>query len=431
MPEVAVLMRDLRIADNPVLAGAGTDVVPLFVSDDSVHMSPNQKAYLHESLRDLDRSLRELGSSLVYRAGSFDTEVRKVVDEVRAGRVHIGRDADELSQRRVADLRASLGVPIIEHTSITVIDPHAVTPVSADYYQRFTPYHERWRTEERRPIHQLPSALRPHSVNGQPIPDPPTLGTSPQRRNGGERAARKRFDAWIDLARSYGDTRDELVDGSTSRVSEALSFGELSAVEVVDAALGHGADEFVRQVAWRDFNHQLLFHRPDLEHQGLRSDPIRWIVDDEALDAWREGRTGYPVVDAAMRQLTETGWMPNRARMITASFLTKHLLQDWRVGAEWFRAWLTDFDVANNQLGWQWVAGVGVDTNPWRMLNPTLQSRRHDPSGGYITTWVPELSAWWVDDVHDPSPESRTRSGYPPTIIDHREAVARYRDRKR
>jgi deoxyribodipyrimidine photo-lyase len=132
-----------------------------------------------------------------------------------------------------------------------------------------------------------------------------------------------------------------------------------------------------------------------------------------------------------MRQLLATGWMHNRARMLTASFLTKHLLQDWRIGADWFLRWLTDADIANNQLGWQWVAGVGVDTNPWRMFNPTLQSRRYDPDGDYIKRWVPELSASWVDDVHDPSGDARRRSGYPTRIIEHPDAVQRFKARSR
>jgi len=231
-------------------------------------------------------------------------------------------------------------------------------------------------------------------------------------------------------SKSYGNSRDAFAVAGTSRISEALHFGELSALEVVEAAEEHGADSFVRQVAWRDFNYQLLFHRPDLAESDLRPSTFQTTFDGGSVDAWKSGRTGYPVVDAGMRQLRATGWMHNRTRMLTASFLTKHLLQDWRIGARWFQVWLTDGDIANNQLGWQWVAGTGVDTNPWRMFNPTLQSRKYDPAGTYIRTWVPELADASVDDIHDPPQSLRESVGYPERIVDHSEAVERFKGRE-
>ncbi len=434
MRDLALFTRDLRLADNPVLVAAGRGAIPLFVDDpqtDSFARSPNRMAYLRESLVSLDSSLRDIGSSLVYRRGEWFSEIQQVVKEVNADRLHLARDVSEAAQERISALRRELDVPVVEHQSITAVALTALSPASADYYQRFTPYFNRWTSLPRRPLLPAPTELLRHGLASDAIPSMPIGDTSPQRKHGGESEARARFGSWLPHSKSYENSRDVFATAGTSRISEALRFGELSALEVVEAAEEHGADAFVRQIAWRDFNYQLLFHRPELERVDLRSGTFRPALDSVSVDAWKRGQTGYPVVDAGMRQLRATGWMHNRTRMLTASFLTKHLLQDWRIGARWFRVWLTDGDIANNQLGWQWVAGTGVDTNPWRMFNPTLQSRKYDPAGNYIRTWVPELVDASVHEIHDPSQSLRESVGYPEAIVEHSDAVERFKHRER
>ena len=433
MPDVALFTRDLRVADNPVLFAAGHDAIPLFVDDRQMGPfsgSPNRMAYLSESLVSLDRSFRDLGSSLVYRRGDWHSEIQQVVMEAGADRLHVARDVSEFDRGRVSALRVGLDVPVVEHSSMTAVGVTAISPGSAAFYQRFTPYFNRWISAPRRRAHPTPSGLQDHGLASDALALGGLDGTSPQRERGGESGARARFGTWLADSKSYGTSRDAFAVAGTSRISEALHFGELSAVEVVEAAEEHGADSFVRQVAWRDFNYQLLFHRPDLAESDLRPSTFQTTFDGGSVDAWKSGRTGYPVVDAGMRQLRATGWMHNRTRMLTASFLTKHLLQDWRIGARWFQVWLTDGDIANNQLGWQWVAGTGVDTNPWRMFNPTLQSRKYDSAGTYIRTWVPELADAPVDDIHDPPQSLRESVGYPERIVDHSEAVERFKGRE-
>jgi len=434
MPDLALFTRDLRVADNPVLVASGECAIPLFVADprtEPLSSSPNRRAYLSESLVALDRSLRDLGSSLVYRRGDWLSEIQQVVKEGNVDRIHVARDVSQVSRERIASLRLNVDVPVTMHSSVTVVNLTALSPATAAYYQRFTPYFNRWISASRRPVLSAPSGLRPHGLEQRIIPPKSLDGTSRQRELGGEAQARARFASWLPDSESYGDSRDVLATPGTSRISAALHFGEISALEVAQAAEEYGADAFVRQIAWRDFNHQLLFHRPDLATVDLRPDTFQATFDRVSVDAWKWGRTGYPVVDAGMRQLRATGWMHNRTRMLTASFLTKHLLQDWRIGARWFQIWLTDADVANNQLGWQWVAGTGTDTNPWRMFNPTLQSRKYDPAGTYIRSWVPELADASVHEIHDPSPSFRESVGYPARIIEHSDAVAMFKHRKR
>ena len=206
-------------------------------------------------------------------------------------------------------------------------------------------------------------------------------------------AGRRRLDAWLDdgLAR-YVELADDLAADATSRLSPYLHFGCVSAGEVVARALEReGAEPFVRQLCWRDFNHQLLAARPELARDDLRPRSAAWRDDDEGFEAWREGRTGYPLVDAGMRQLMAEGFMHNRARLVAGSFLTKHLGIDWRRGAEHFFEQLVDGDVANNTANWQWVAGTGTDTRPNRRLSPSRQAERFDPDGAYVRRYLPEL----------------------------------------
>jgi deoxyribodipyrimidine photo-lyase len=260
-------------------------------------------------------------------------------------------------------------------------------------------------------------------------------GTTPALSSirGGEYAGRRRLRQWAgsDVAR-YAAVRDDLGADQTSRLSAYLHLGCLSPASVeAELQAVPGGDAVIRQLAWRDFFYQLLAAHPYAAAADFRNRADHWSDNPDALAAWQAGQTGYPVVDAGMRQLTAEGFMHGRARMITASFLTKDLYLDWRLGAAHFLRHLIDGDLACNQLNWQWVAGTGTDTRPARMLSPVLQSRRHDPAGDYIRRWVPELAHLPAGEIHEPGRENRRSAGYPEPIIDHREAAAAFRARQR
>jgi deoxyribodipyrimidine photo-lyase len=239
--------------------------------------------------------------------------------------------------------------------------------------------------------------------------------------------------AWLrSSVTAYADHHDDLAGDDTSRTSPYLHFGCLSPAELVAAAgRSRGAQAFARQLAWRDFNLQLLAARPQVATEDYRPRGDRWRSDEEDLEAWRKGRTGYPIVDAAMRQLRQEGWMHNRGRLIAGSFLTKTLYIDWREGARHFMHHLVDGDVANNQLNWQWVAGTGTDTRPSRVLNPLRQAERYDPDGVYVRRYVPELAEVEGPAVHSPwklPQEVRARLDYPEPIVDLVEGRRRFLD---
>ena len=232
--------------------------------------------------------------------------------------------------------------------------------------------------------------------------------------------------AWLrEDAGAYGRMHDDLAGDGTSRLSPYLHFGCVSARELANRAAESGAGAFVRQLCWRDFYGQLLHALPRTQVDDLRPRGDRWVDDADALAAWKEGLTGYPLVDAWMRQLRAEGWMHNRARLVTASFLVKDLGIDWRAGARHYFDLLLDGDVAQNVGNWQWVAGTGVDTRPSRVFNPTAQAKRLDPNGDYVRRWVPEL-----DGVRDPLSPGLLAPSYPPPIVDHGEAVAAFRARR-
>ncbi|MFE0043859.1 cryptochrome/photolyase family protein [Streptomyces albireticuli] len=452
---IALFTADLRLRDNPVLRGAvraGRRVVPLFVVDEDLAATgfavPNRAAFLADCLADLDAGLRERGGRLVVRRGDVVEETCRVAAGTGAGEVHLAGGVSGFALRREERLRTALeadGRGLRVHDAvITAVAPGAVLPAGRDHFAVFTPYFRRWSAEALRPVADAPRALRVPEVRSEPLPSAAALTgrdapLSPALPEGGERAGRRRFDAWRrgGLAR-YADRHDDLAGDATSRLSPYLHFGCLSPVELVTRARaaaaggaggpGEGAEAFVRQLAWRDFHHQLLAARPDASWHDYRPRHDRWHEDARELAAWREGRTGYPVVDAAMRQLAHEGWTHNRARLLAASFLTKSLYLDWRLGARHFLDLLVDGDVANNQLNWQWVAGTGSDTRPNRVLNPLTQARRFDPRGEYVRRWVPELRGAEGRAVHEPwrLPE-RDRGGYPDPVVDPGEGAGRFR----
>ncbi|MEU5754267.1 deoxyribodipyrimidine photo-lyase [Streptomyces sp. NPDC047829] len=447
---VVLFTSDLRLYDHPPLRAAlraADEVVPLFVLDPGIHAAgfdaPNRRAFLADCLHDLDASLRRRGGRLVVRRGPVARVVGEVAAESGAGEVHLAAGATAYAHHREERLRERLGgsgVALHAHDTVTtVVAPGAVYPTGSDHFAVFTPYFRRWSQEALRQSLGAPRSVRvPAGVRGDPLPDRAEVpDTSPGLPDGGETAGRDRFSRWSRAGMpGYGDRHDDLAGDATSRLSPYLHFGALSPVELVHRARGQGgpgAEAFVRQLCWRDFHHQVLAARPKASAEDYRTRHDHWRDERDAAEdiaAWREGRTGYPVVDAAMRQLRHEGWMHNRARLLTASFLTKTLYVDWRIGARHFLDLLVDGDIVNNQLNWQWVAGTGTDTRPHRVLNPVVQGRRFDPDGAYVHRWVPELRDVDGKRVHEPwrLPEDRRAAlDYPAPLIDLADGLDRFR----
>ncbi|MFF7331249.1 cryptochrome/photolyase family protein [Streptomyces sp. NPDC090306] len=447
---VVLFTSDLRVHDHPPLRAAldgSREVVPLFVHDRTVRDAgfavPNRLAFLADCLRDLDAALRERGGRLVLRSGDVVEQVCKVAAETDADEVHLAADVSAYAHRREERLREALereGRRLHVHDTVTTaVAPGAVTPASSDHFAVFTPYFRRWSDHGLRDVLGAPRTVRvPDDVESEQLPSRDSLsGVSEGLAEGGEAEGRTRFAAWLrDGIAAYEDRHDDLPGDATSRLSPHLHFGTLSPVELTQRsrrAGGPGAEAFVRQLAWRDFHRQVLAARPAASSADYRGHDDRWRTGPDAdadIEAWREGRTGYPVVDAAMRQLRHEGWMHNRGRLLVASFLCKTLYIDWRVGARHFLDLLVDGDVANNQLNWQWTAGTGTDTRPNRVLNPVTQAKRYDPDGAYVRRWVPELADLGTPAVHEPwrlAGEERAHLDYPDPIVELSDGLDRFR----
>jgi deoxyribodipyrimidine photo-lyase len=419
-------------------------VVPAFVLDDAILASqfnrPNRTRFLLQSLHDLDLSLRERGAGLVVRRGGWAEEVGRLARQYDAHAVHVTDDVSGYAQRRTAELdklswSQSIAITTGLTSAVTVVPAGEVRPSGSDAYRVFTPYYQRWLDVPWRDVVAAPEHVPAPPLGPARVPalDEIAAGApSPDVVPGGEREGRRRMHAWLrHRLDGYEGHADDLAANATSRMSPYLHFGCVSPLELTTVARGRsGGDPFVRQLCWRDFFHQLLAARPGASWSDLRPARDAWREDPDALAAWRAGHTGYPIVDAAMRQLAAEGWMPNRARMIVASFLTKDLRVDWRAGAQHFLDFLVDGDVANNNLNWQWVAGTGNDTNPHRVFNPIRQARRFDPDGAYVRRWIPELAGLAADVVHEPwrlGPLERQALDYPEPIVDHAEAIRELR----
>jgi deoxyribodipyrimidine photo-lyase len=459
---IVLFTRDLRVTDHPALAAAAEagEVVPLFVLDESIltgrYNAANRARFLADSLADLDESLRGLGARLLIRRGDPAREVVSVAHEAGAQAVVASADVSAYAQRRQRRLRQACdeaGLALSLYPGITVVQPGALAPASGDHYRVFTPYYRQWAKAAPRPLVATPSRLclpdgwqLADSGRGDralPTADELVTGAnSPQLAPGGETEGRRRARAWLDgEIAGYSDGHDALGEDATSRLSPYLHFGCLSPAELAERAEaareaevregsdGHGPAGFVRQLCFRDFHHQVLSAHPEAAHRDYRPRGDAWRRDPQAFAAWREGRTGYPIVDAGMRQLAAEGWMHNRARLVTASFLCKDLYLDWRQGAWHFFDLLVDGDVANNALNWQWVAGTGNDPRPNRVFNPVRQAQRYDLEGAYVRTWVPELAHITGSAVHTPwelAADERAKLDYPAPIVDHQQAAARF-----
>jgi deoxyribodipyrimidine photo-lyase len=364
----------------------------------------------------------------------------RIANEASTSAIHLTEDHSAHAGRRRDRLRsecAKEGIELTTHSGVTVVPPGELAPTSGDHYRVFTPYWRAWRAL---PLEMpVPAPRRIRVPSGLRAGRVPALGRLTTGRPAsalpepGEDAARRRLDGWVRGGlETYEERHDDLAGERTSRLSADLHFGSLSPRAVLSRVDGRpGGEAFARQLCWRDFHHQVLAARPDITSEDYRPRGDRWRRDDAVAEAWCQGRTGYPIVDAGMRQLAGEGFMHNRARMIVASFLTKTLYLDWRLGARHFDRLLVDADVANNYGNWQWVAGTGNDTRPNRVINPLRQARRFDPDGEYVRRWVPELEAIDGRAVHRPwlleGVERRRRLGYPDPIVDLDEAAAELR----
>jgi len=409
--------RDLRLHDQPALSAALSHrrLLCLFVLDDRLlhgrHASPNRTWFLRESLQALATEIADRGGALLVRSGRPEDVVPAVARETGAVAVFVSRDYGPFGRardRRVAAALSTAGIEFVDLPGVLAVEPEQVSSRGGGPLTIFTFFYRRW------------SDVPPRSLLFAPdrVPPPPPgidvherlrwQATKPPAEllPGGEPAARGRLQTWLTggLAR-YAEDRNRLDLEGSSRLSQDLRWGLLSANEVRQRLGGPGAEAFGRELAWRDFYHHIAWHKPRVLREPFRPAMarLRWSCDTAALAAWQEGRTGYPVVDAAMRQLVATGWMHNRARMIAASFLTKNLLIDYREGERFFLRHLVDGEVAVNNGGWQWASSTGASAQPsFHVFSPVLQGRRFDPEGTFVRRWLPELARVPTRYVHEP-----------------------------
>jgi deoxyribodipyrimidine photo-lyase len=419
---VVVFTRDLRLHDNPALhlaCSSARQVVPLFIADPALTVPPNRARFLAESLTVLRDQLREHGADLVIRRGDPAAEVIRLAGQAGATGVFIADDVSRYATRR----REALTRECARHRlNLTCTPgPSVVPPGDLKPYRVFTPYWRAWSARAWRQHYPVPPVIRmPPVADTGVIPAPPA-GTSPGLAPGGEQAGRQRFLCWrTQRLDGYDANRDDLAGAGTSGLSAYLRFGCVSPLEVaIGVADRPGGEEFRRQLAWRDFFYQVNAVFPDIAVSDYRPGATSWRRDTGGLEAWCSGRTGIPVVDAGMRQLAAEGFMHNRARMITASFLTRNLGINWREGYRHFGDLLADADVASNAGNWQWVAGTGNNTRPNRVMNPLRQAERFDKRGDYVRRYVPELAGLDAARIHTPwrlpGPD---RPGYPAPIVE-------------
>ncbi len=468
--------RDLRLCDNPALEAAlrasGGRVVPLFVLDDPLlggRVGPPRLAFLRDTLRALDADLRARGSRLILRRGPPADVLPRLVEETGAAGLYYNRDYTPFARARDARVRAALAgrVALADFNDQTICQPDALFTKAGTPYTVYTPYRRRWQghvesaygdllAEAQLPVFvpppaglvSLPLAALDDLAGAPPLPLPP----------GGETAGLARLAAFAggdgpEGIAGYHTRRDQLALPGSSRLSAYLHFGCVSARACLRAALRaaeragpaarDGVETWIGELAWRDFYTQILYHFPHVLRGAFKSglDALAWENRPDLFDAWQRGRTGYPIVDAAMRQLQTEAWMHNRARMIAGSFLVKDLLVSWRWGEEHFLRLLVDADHAANNGGWQWVAGTGTDAQPYfRVFNPVSQGQKFDPRGEYVRRYIPELRDVPERYIHAPwtmPPDQQRRAGvqigrdYPAPVVDHAErrdhALAMYR----
>lgn len=445
--------RDLRLTDNTALRealafnGASPVVIPVYVlstwTTNHRWTGPNRQVFLCDALRSLDANLRTKGSRLVLRKGESVEEIIRLAKETGAAAVFFNRDPDPYGRAVEKRLQSELsreGIEACGYWDHTSLPPDLVRTGAGEPFRVFTPYSRAWRKFPTPRAHGAPQVMPaiPPTVQSMELPSLDFWNMREEPGGGvlagGERAARERMKSFLEgPVRFYGQRRDLPAQAGTSRLSQDLRFGLLSIRELLancaqareaspPSAAGE-VEKFVSELIWREFYFQLLWHFPSVldEEFSPKFRGIPWHGNSADLERWQNGETGFPIVDAGMRELRSTGFMHNRVRMITAMFLTKDLHIDWREGESWFMRHLVDGEIASNNGGWQWSAGTGADAAPYfRIQNPWTQSKRFDPEGIYIRRWIPELAAVSAKQLHDPpTPGIPLVRNYPLPIVDH------------
>ena len=463
-PTLVWFRQDLRLSDNPALAAAvdrGGEIIPVFIwapeEDDVWRPGAASKWWLRRSLAGLNAELEKRGSRLLVRRGPTGKALLDLLAESGASAVFWNRRYEPAAVARDADLKSQLrerGIATESFKGNLLFEPWTIQNSGGRPFRVFTAF---WRACLSKPIapasEDAPMQLRapetwPSSLELSALGLEPTVDWAAGLRETwqpGESGAKSQLERFRKEAiQEYPTGREKPDVIGTSRLSPHLHFGEISPGQVWRAVVGtmnHGGagsrgacQAYLRQIGWREFAHQILYHHPQSPEQPLRAEfaAFPWKTDPRTLTAWTRGKTGYPLVDAGMRELWHTGWMHNRVRMVVASFLVKHLLIGWQEGAAWFWDTLVDADLANNTLGWQWVAGCGADAAPYfRIFNPVLQGLKFDPAGAYVRRWVPELAGLPNEWLHQPwkAPASilgeagvNLGTTYPLPIVDHDEA---------
>ena len=457
-PTLLWFRKDLRLADNPALARAieaGGPVIPVFIRapGEAGEWPPGAASrwWLHEALKCFAAQWTSLGGTLILQQGESLDTLRDLVRKTGAERVYWNRRYEEPLRTLDSTIKKALRADGIETESFNaslINEPHTVRTGNGDPYKVYTPY---WKNVSLReieaPIEVDLEAIRfpkhfPRSVplaSLKLLPKVPWDRGFPTHWEPGEAAATRRLDAFLDgPVEAYQRDRDRPDHDGTSSLSPYLHWGHIGPRQVAQALrLKHdlrqsGPLTFLKEIYWREFAYHVLYHFPETPAQPLRPEyaDFPWRPDPAGLQAWKDGRTGYPIVDAGMRQLWQTGWMHNRVRMIVSSLLVKHLLQDWRHGAEWFWDTLVDADLASNTLGWQWSGGCGADAAPFfRVFNPIIQGKKFDPRGDYVRLYLPELEKLDTTHLHEPwnAPPAELHAAgiafgdtYPAPIIDHK-----------
>ena len=463
-PIIVWFRRDLRIADNAALSAAvatGRPVLPVFILDDDAAgdrcAGAASRWWLHYSLEALGRSIAELGGTLVLRRGEAGGLLAKIAKESGADAVYCSRSYEPWAagrERALHDRLESSGIELKRFVGTLMHEPERLTTKAGGPFKVYTAFWRalRQQVDEARPL-KAPSKLNaPASIpKSEALASWKLLPTKPDWAAGlrdawhpGEEGARKRLSSFVskDL-KDYADERNRPDHASTSRLSPHLAFGEVSPRQcwfAARAANGRlegadtGCETFLKELAWREFSAHLLHHWPHFPEKPFREEfaAFPWSKSKAHLKAWQRGQTGYPIVDAGMRELWATGWMHNRVRMIVASFLIKDLMLPWQDGEQWFWDTLVDADLANNSASWQWVAGSGADAAPYFLIfNPVTQGETFDPEGAYVRRWVPELAKLPPKAIHAPwlaSEEVLAKAKvtlgktYPAPIVDHSEA---------
>ena len=437
MTSIWWIRRDLRLTDNLALHSAleAGSVIPVFILDPAFStLSTRRNNFLYEGLHALDQELRNRNSYLVLRKGKPLEELRRLFEETHADTIFAEEDFTPLARERDALIARILPLQLVHGQ--TVHHPKQVLKPDGRPYTVYTPYSKTWKAKLNG-LKLIPAPEKIHTPAGIKSDALPTYESNPLFPAGEQEALARLEEFLHKRIYAYADDRNRMDLDGTSSLSPYLRFGMLGLRQAVSAArqamsagrsaeAKHGAEIWLNELIWREFYIQILYHFPHVSKGSFNPSlaNIPWRNNESEFEAWKDGRTGMPIVDAAMRQLKQTGWMHNRARMIVASFLVKDLLIDWRWGEKWFMENLLDGDIAANNGGWQWTAGTGTDAAPYfRIFNPVLQSAKFDPHGEYIRKWVPELSKLNAKEIHAPWDFEVKVSSYPEMPIVDRDVV--------